>query len=104
MIMNIAIEIIIIALLLLGGQLFLIWNLLRKVEKYEEDIILKNEFITKFQSMVNDANTKLNEIDNKGSFESDDEVGFFFKNLMNLSMTLNAYFKNYVQEDVAEKK
>jgi hypothetical protein len=102
--MNIAIEIIIIALLLLGGQLFLIWNLLRKVEKYEEDIILKNEFITKFRSMVSDATTKLNEIDNKGSFESDDEVGFFFKSIMNLSMTLNAYFKNYVQEDAAEKK
>jgi hypothetical protein len=54
--------------------------------------------------MVSDATTKLNEIDNKGSFESDDEVGFFFKSIMNLSMTLNAYFKNYVQEDAAEKK
>lgn len=101
--MNIPYIIIIIALLFLGGQLFLIWNLLRKVEKYEEDIILKNEFIVKFQSMVQDAHNKMKEIDSKGSFESDDEVGFFFKNLMNLSMTLNAYFKNYVQEDAVKK-
>lgn len=73
------------------------WNLLRKVEKYEEDIELKNEFIVKFQELVEQSSSRIREIDINGAFESDDEVGYFFNNLKELTLSLDTYFKNYVK-------
>lgn len=73
------------------------WNLLRKVEKYEEDIELKNEFIVKFQQLVEQSSSRIREIDINGAFESDDEVGYFFNNLKELTLSLDTYFKNYVK-------
>jgi len=94
---------IVISILLLVS-LLVIRNLLLKVEKYEEDNILKEEFIVKFKTMIEEAHKKVKELDSRGAFEADDEVGFFFKELMNVSLGLDAYFKNYVQEEDVEKK
>lgn len=91
-------------LLLLSVAGFAIRNLLKKVERYEEDVLLKDEFISKFRSLVEEAHRKVKELDSLGAFESDDEVGHFFKNLKTLSIALDAYFKNYVSEEDAETK
>jgi hypothetical protein len=40
---------------------------------------------------VNKADAKLKQIDHKGSFESDDEIGFFFKEVKNIQATLNEF-------------
>ena len=39
-------------------------------------------------------NEKLKEIDAKGSFESDDEVGFFFKHILFIQGELNKFKTN----------
>jgi len=74
-----------------------VWNLLRKVEKYEEDIELKNEFIKKFQELSEASMIRIREIDSNGAFESDDEVGYFFNNLKDIILSINTYFKNYIK-------
>jgi hypothetical protein len=91
-------------LLVIAVLFFVIRNLLNKVEKYEEDILMKDEFISKFKTMVEDSHKKIVDLDNKGAFESDDEVGHFFKSLKDLILMLGMYFKNYVVEEEAPPK
>lgn len=84
----------VLSLLLIACGL-IIKNLLSKVEKYEEDILLKDEYLDKLKSMVEESYKKIKDLDTLEAFESDDEVGHFFVNLKNIIMTLNTYMKNY---------
>jgi hypothetical protein len=70
---------------------FTTFNLLRKNEQAEDIIISQDTFISKFMDTVNKADAKLKQIDHKGSFESDDEIGFFFKEVKNIQATLNEF-------------
>lgn len=57
---------------------YVIWNLLKKVEKYE-DIIEENEEFIQLELERNEALLEaLREIDNRQMFEKDDEVGSIF--------------------------
>lgn len=80
---------------LLGGllviALFVIWNLLRKTEKGEDIIQYQQTYITKVSEVVTFCNEQLVKIDEKGAFKSDDEVGFFFKQLKDLQELLNKF-------------
>jgi hypothetical protein len=84
----------ILSLLIIACGL-VIKNLLDKVEKYEEDILLKDEYLDKLKIMVDESYKKIKDLDTLEAFESDDEVGHFFVNLKNIIMTLNTYMKNY---------
>jgi hypothetical protein len=86
----------VLSLLLIACGL-IIKNLLDKVEKYEEDILLKDEYLDKLKNMVEESYKKIKDLDTLEAFESDDEVGHFFVNLKNIIMTLNTYMKNYTK-------
>ena len=57
---------------------FVILNLNRKTEKLEEEIEFYEAYINQFGQRVDEVESKLKQIDRRGTFESDDEVGFFF--------------------------
>lgn len=76
-----------IALLIVSG--FVIWNLLRKNERGEDIIVYQQTYLNKVSDVVEFCNTELQKIDEKGAFKSDDEVGFFFKQLKDLQEVLN---------------
>ena len=86
---------ILILLLLMAG--YVIYNLLKKVEQYEEDIQNKDEFLKSVKNLSDQSYKKLKELDSLEAFESDDETGHFFSNLKNIIITLDAYFKNYTK-------
>ena len=44
-------------------------------------VFQKDEFIIKFKSMIEESNEKMQKLDEKGAFESEDETGFIFKGL-----------------------
>jgi hypothetical protein len=73
---------ILIILLFVGS--FIIWNLLRKLEKMEDYIF--NLLLT-----ISRISLRLKEIDNSGIFESDDEIGWFFQEIKNLGDQLDQY-------------
>jgi len=77
------IEIILLVLLIIS--LYIIYNLNRKVEQYET-------FIEELKQKVSDTNSNINEIDVRGSFSSDDEIGFYFKYIKDLQNELSKYF------------
>ena len=75
------------------------FNLFRKNETYEDTIEVYQNWIEEFDNSVKDTERKLKEIDNKGTFESDDEVGFFFNYLKELNKGLSDLFENKGEED-----
>jgi competence protein ComGC len=85
-------NILIISLLILVFILtYIIFNLLRKNEKCEDIIKSYENYMVNFSSIIDFSQKKLNEIDSKGSFESDDEVGFFFKSIKHIQEELNNF-------------
>ena len=86
-----------ILFLMLIGASYVIYNLLGKVEKYEEDIQIKDDFLARVKKLSEESYNKLKELDSLEAFESDDETGHFFNNLKNIILTLDAYFKNYTK-------
>ena len=74
------------------------FNLLRKLEKQEDAMnnqatILASylSYLNKISDIIEFSDKKLKEVDYKGSFESDDEVGFFFEEIKQLQNTLNQF-------------
>lgn len=67
------------------------FNLLRKNEKQEDILMGYMTYLNKFSEIIAYSDKKLKEIDDKGSFESDDEVGFFFQSLKAMQEILNTF-------------
>ena len=76
--------------LVLGYTTF---NLLRKVEKSEDIIVKYDKYITEFSKQLEASDKRLNEIDMKGMFKSDDEIGWFFEQIKVLQNGISE-FKN----------
>ena len=77
---------------------FTTFNLLRKLERYEDELNRRQDAIISYQEYINGLgstvefmNKRINEIDAKGTFKSDDEVGFFFDRLKMLNDMLRPY-------------
>ena len=66
--------------------LITIFYALRRINAYEEIIL-------KISSTVELINIQLKTIDDKGSFEADDEVGFFFKEIKEIQSILDDIFE-----------
>tara|TARA_Y100001963_G_C6538878_1_gene334559 strand:- start:133 stop:414 length:282 start_codon:yes stop_codon:yes gene_type:complete len=80
------VEIILSVLMLVFG--YTTFNLFRKLERMENVLERYESWINNFSNSINSANNRLDEIDNKGTFESDDEVGFFFKYIKDIQSQL----------------
>jgi hypothetical protein len=82
-----------VILILVGVIGYVIWNLMKKVEKLESMIDVQERYITDFYDLVKQSEVKIKEIDSKQLFQSDDEVGFFFNNLKTIQEALSDYIK-----------
>ena len=74
-----------------------IFYALRRINSYE-NIILN------ISNTVESIKLQLKVIDDKGTFESDDEVGFFFKEIKQLGKDLDNLFETEVEENEKETK
>jgi hypothetical protein len=48
-------------------------------------------FILRFQQQVKESDKRIKEIDSKGTFKSDDEVGYFFNELKKIQDSLTNF-------------
>ena len=67
------------------------FNLLRKNERAEDIIFSHHEFIKNIQEQISKSEKRLEEIDQKGLFKSDDEIGWFFKEVQKIQEALNEF-------------
>ena len=100
--MNITAYIIIALLVAFSGTLsYIIYNLLRKVENYEDITVDQTKYLQSISDTIRDSQKHLKSIDEKGTFQSDDEVGYFFEQMNNVQKELNRYMlpENYGKKE-----
>jgi hypothetical protein len=71
--------------------LFVTYNLLKKQEKAEDILVSYIEYLDKLSRVIEISDKKLKELDRKGTFKSDDEIGFFFTSVQNIQDILNDF-------------
>ena len=69
-------------------------NLLRKNEKAEDIIISQNVFIEEVSSQIEKSEKRLDEIDERGVFKSDDEIGWFFNEVKQIQNNISRFKTN----------
>jgi hypothetical protein len=82
------ISILVLMVVILGYTTF---NLLRKIEKAEDTILYYEGYMKEIDETIQFIDKRVKEIDTRGSFQSDDEVGFFFERLKLLNDLLTTY-------------
>ena len=70
---------------------------LRRIKQYED-------FIVKIQQMVEYSTERMKQVDSSGHYESDDETGFFFKQLKDIQLLLNDIFETEEIENAKKEK
>ena len=66
-------------------------NLLRKNEKQEDILAGYLGYLDKISRVIEVSDEKMKNIDARGTFSSDDEVGFFFQQIKGLQDILNDF-------------
>jgi len=97
MILEIIIGILGFIVVILGYTTF---NLLQKNEKAEDIIVSHSDFIEKLSSQIDFSQKRLTEIDEKGIFQGDDEIGWFFNEVKQLQNDLSRFKTD--QEDAPQ--
>ena len=75
---------VIILTLIITASFFIIRNLIIKNERLED-------FITKQSDAIIQCDQRLKEIDDKGIFYADDQIGFFFQEVQKIQEALNEF-------------
>jgi hypothetical protein len=70
---------------------FVIWNLLRKVEKQEDLVEVYNQYLATLDDMIKASSKRLKEIDAKQVFSSDDEIGWYFAQIKEIQEILDEF-------------
>ena len=76
----------VIELVLIAGYL-----LISKNNKLEKALISQQQYIDAIGIIIEDSNSTIQELDNRGAFEADDEVGTFFRNIKEIQTILNQF-------------
>ena len=74
----------IILAIVITASFFVIRNLIKQTERLED-------FITKQSEAIVACGVRLGQLDQKGTFHSDDEIGFFFKEVEKIQEALNEF-------------
>ena len=86
--MIIAIVILSILVIILGYTTI---NLLRKNEVAEDIVVSYLQYLDQISRVIEISDEKIKKVDIKGSFEGDDEVGFFFTTIKDIQNILNDF-------------
>jgi len=77
--------------------IYAIINLIKQTEQLEDQVSYYIDIVDSVREKVLDVQVQLKEIDIKGSFEADDEVGFVFKEIQliadDLTNTINEAYE-----------
>ena len=77
-----------LAVVILGYTTF---NLLKKNERQEDILAGYMVYLNKISEIIEMSDNKLKEVDARGHFQADDEVGFFFQAVKQIQEVLNTF-------------
>jgi 3-dehydroquinate dehydratase len=67
------------------------WNLHHKVVRQEDIIEYQVDYLRKVSLIISESKVYVEQLDEKGTFRSDDEVGTFFNFMKEIQEEINAY-------------
>jgi hypothetical protein len=70
---------------------FSTYNLMRKQEKAEDILLSYMDYLDRISRTIEMSDKTLKDLDRKGSFKSDAEVGFFFESIQQIQDILNDF-------------
>ena len=76
---------------LVGILRFTTLNLLKKNEKQEDIVVGYMQYLDKLSRIIEASDTKLKEVDKRGIFEKDDDVGIIFSSILEVQKILNEF-------------
>ena len=81
--------------------IYILRNLLKKVEKYEDVVRDQVQYLQNISNAVGEGQKHLEKLDERGVFQSDDEVGYFFEQMKYVQDELNRYMlpQNYGKKE-----
>ena len=88
MIYTIIISTLTVLVVILGYTTF---NLLRKNEKQEDVLVGYMDYLDRLSRVIEASDQKLKEVDAKGIFEKDDEVGFIYEGIKKIQSILSEF-------------
>ena len=65
--------------------------IIRKNNKLEKALVEQQQYIDAISIVIEDSANTIQELDNRGAFEADDEVGSFFNSLKEIQTILNQF-------------
>lgn len=82
-------------------SIYVIRNLMIKVEKYEDVLQDQTKYLQNISNSIREGDRHLKTLDEKGVFQSDDEVGEFFQQMKYVQDELNRYMlpENYGKKE-----
>jgi len=81
----------IILVVVILGLGYVVFNLNRKVIKQEEILEYQVGYLRNVSYLIQESKIYVEQLDEKGAFRSDDEVGVFFNFMKEIQETINAY-------------
>lgn len=81
----------IISAVVILGLGYVVFNLNRKVIKQEEILEYQVGYLRNVSYLISESKIYVEQLDEKGAFRSDDEVGVFFNFMKEIQETINAY-------------
>lgn len=77
--------------IILSIGIYSIVNLLKKLESYEDVVEFQQTYLESISNTILESRKFINTLDEKGIFQSDDEVGLFFNGLKSIQQDLNKF-------------
>jgi len=71
--------------------IYILRNLLVKVEKYEDTVTNLQDSLSNIQKTIINSQKHLTTLDERGVFQSDDEVGYFFEQMKQVQTELDRF-------------
>jgi hypothetical protein len=80
---------ILIAVIVVCG--YVIWNLHNKLVKAEDIIDQQIDYLRKVSMTIQESNLYINQLDERGHFRADDEIGTFFDFMKEIQDLVNSF-------------
>jgi hypothetical protein len=95
---------ILILVVLIASFVFFIYRLINKLDKYENIIIEQDQILTGLREAVRYSSEKLKEHDTRGHYSSDDDLGNYFRTLLEVDKVITEYIGLISNEETESRE
>ena len=99
-----AILFILILVVLITSFGFFIYRLINKLDKYENIIMEQDQILTGLREAVRYSSEKLKEHDTRGHYSSDDDLGNYFRTLLEVDKVITEYIGLISNEETESRE